>query len=256
MNTSNGGTGKLTSEMKTLGTFTGAGWDFVAEAINGNENFWYIKPADYPHLCWQDGVKYDGGTGTFDDPFLIYTAVQMNKIGLDTNDWNNHFKLMADIDLGAYTGEQFNIIGYGTSMAGGLRFSGSFDGNWHTISNFHYNSTGNSDYIGIFGTISGRVKNLGLINPQISHTTTTTVQVGALAGRLEGKMAGCWVQGGSIDGNDYVGGLVGYLLQRIYVELLVNRTGKRCQLCRGAFWRLLLGYREHIQLLCPGQRHR
>ena len=57
-------------------------------------------------------AKYGGGTGTESDPFQICTAEQMNEIGLQVNedDWDKHFKLMADIDLAAYTGTQFNII--------------------------------------------------------------------------------------------------------------------------------------------------
>jgi hypothetical protein len=46
---SGGGTGKTTSEMKTKSTFTGAGWDFVGESTNGNNDYWDI-----------DGSKNDG----------------------------------------------------------------------------------------------------------------------------------------------------------------------------------------------------
>ena len=52
-------------------------------------------------------AQYAGGTGTADDPFLIATAEQINTIGLYQEHWNKHFKQIADIDLGAYTGEQF-----------------------------------------------------------------------------------------------------------------------------------------------------
>ena len=31
-----------------------------------------------------------GGTGMADDPFLIYTAEQMNEIGANPNDWDKH----------------------------------------------------------------------------------------------------------------------------------------------------------------------
>jgi hypothetical protein len=37
-----GGTGKTTAQMKTLSTFTNAGWDFV--------NTWWVPPGDYPSL--------------------------------------------------------------------------------------------------------------------------------------------------------------------------------------------------------------
>ena len=56
-------------------------------------------------------AQYGGGSGEPNDPYLIYTAEQMNEIGLHEEDWDKHFKLMADIDLSAYTGTDFNIIG-------------------------------------------------------------------------------------------------------------------------------------------------
>lgn len=55
--------------------------------------------------------KYGGGSGTADEPYLIYDANQMNYIGADPNDWDKNFKLMADVGLGVYTGKSFNIIG-------------------------------------------------------------------------------------------------------------------------------------------------
>ncbi len=41
--------------------------------------------------------KYACGTGEPSDPYLIYTPKQMNAIGAEPNDWDKHFKLMADI---------------------------------------------------------------------------------------------------------------------------------------------------------------
>ena len=44
-------------------------------------------------------AQYGGGSGEPNDPSLIYTAEQMNEIGLHEEDWDKHFRLMADIDL-------------------------------------------------------------------------------------------------------------------------------------------------------------
>ena len=43
------------------------------------------------------------GSGTGGDPYQIWTAEDMQAIGADANYWDACFKLMADIDLGAYT---------------------------------------------------------------------------------------------------------------------------------------------------------
>jgi hypothetical protein len=152
----------------------------------------------FPGLTAQ--AQYVGGSGESNDPYLIYTAEQMNAIGANRNDWDKHFKLMADIDLSAYTGTYFNIIGL---------FRGVFDGNGKRISNFTYISTGAND-IGLFEDVRepGKIKDLGLINPNV--VVGIGERVGSLVGYLgDGTITGCYVEGGSVSGNDYVGGLVG-----------------------------------------------
>ena len=45
------GTGKTTAEMKTLSTFTSAGWDFTTD--DGDHAVWIMPENDYPHLAWK-----------------------------------------------------------------------------------------------------------------------------------------------------------------------------------------------------------
>ncbi|UCC22634.1 MAG: hypothetical protein JSW23_00750, partial [Planctomycetota bacterium] len=52
------------------------------------------------------------GNGVDGDPYLIYTAADMQAIGANPGYWDAHFLLCADIDLGGYTGTSYNIIGY------------------------------------------------------------------------------------------------------------------------------------------------
>jgi hypothetical protein len=56
-------------------------------------------------------ARYGGGSGTVEDPYQIWTAEQLNTIGVDPNDLFMNFKLMADIDLAAYQ-EDSPLIGY------------------------------------------------------------------------------------------------------------------------------------------------
>ena len=154
-------------------------------------------------------AKYGGGTGEPNDPYLIYTAGQMNAIGTERNDWDKHFKLMADIDLGSFTETSYNIIGGEWDDP----FTGVFDGNNKKISNFNYSSTGRYR-VGIFGYIydpNAEVKDLGLINPNIDAQGGNIV--GSLVGYFEnGAIINCYVQGGSVSGDEGVGGLVGWSL--------------------------------------------
>jgi hypothetical protein len=229
--TSEGGTGKTTAQMQMASTFTETGWDFVDETANGSEDVWWIlEGQDYPRLWWEDRENRPSrepnippdeepnipslsdfltGAGTKDNPYLIYTAEQMNMIGLYEQDWDRYFKLMADIDLGAFAGTEFNVIGVGTDDA----FGGVFDGNGKTISNFTYTST-KVVIVGLFPYVRGagaEIKDLGLIDPNVgTGTGGWGWGVGPLVGWLEeGAITDCYVEGGIVSGDADVGGLVG-----------------------------------------------
>jgi len=162
---------------------------------------------------------YGGGTGTVSDPYLISTPDQMNTIGLNPGDWYSRFKLVADIDLDAYTGTNFNIIG--TSL--NRPFMGVFDGNDHTLYNFTYSST-DSDCIGLFGALDGsraEIRNLCLIGPNVGAGTGSSV--GSLVGCMKrGAISGCCAMGGRVAGRSAVGGLVG----RNYEGTIINSYAK------------------------------
>jgi hypothetical protein len=200
--TSSGGTGKTTAEMHTASTFLGWWCQFVWTINEGN---------DYPKLVWENAPGepmtrpyYGGGSGDANDPYLIYTAEQLNTIGVAPCDWDKHFKLMADIDLSSFTGTSFNIIGNST-----LRFTGVFDGNDHIIYNFTYTST-KTDCIGLFAYVGGNavIKNVGLIDPNVNAGTGD--YVGSLISLFAGEnISGCYVKGGKVAGSWCIGGLVG-----------------------------------------------
>jgi len=159
-------------------------------------------------------AQYGGGSGTADDPYLICTPQQMNAIGADPNDWDKHFKLMADLDLSQYTGTEFNMIGRGANRrersgeTNQVAFSGSFDGDGHVVSNFTRSSSDTSP-IGLFGCIddpNSEIRNLHLVDPNVSGAGN----VGGLVGWvLAGTISNCSVTGGMVAGGSTVGGLVG-----------------------------------------------
>jgi hypothetical protein len=154
-------------------------------------------------------AKYDGGTGTANDPYLIRTAEQFNGIGAAPSDWDKYFKLVADIDLSEYSNTAYHIIGTEVAQS----FSGVFDGNDHTISKFTLNST-RQWYTGLFGYVSGQIKNLGLVKPNVFSQGSS---VGALAGYLDsGTITGCYASRVDVAGDDYIGGLVGWSTGRIF----------------------------------------
>ncbi|MHC4157509.1 MAG: GLUG motif-containing protein [Planctomycetota bacterium] len=209
-----GGIGKITIEMQDVNTYFGWGCESVWTIDDGN---------DYPHFFWegQPGVlitntNYGGGSGEPNDPYLIYSADQLNTMGLVYCHLDKYFKLVADINLASYTGKAFNIIGDEV-----IRFRGVFDGNGHTISNFTYECN-TIDYIGLFRFVDGwngvaEIRNLRLLNPDINAPGYEKggellggEYVGALVGRsVYGTITNCYVQGGCVRGRWDVGGLVG-----------------------------------------------
>lgn len=152
---------------------------------------------------------YGGGRGSPEDPYLIYSAEQMQAIGANLNDWDKHFKLMGDINLMAYDGldgrPPFNLIGNSW-----LYFTGSFDGNGKTISNFRYQIRAN--FIGLFRHVYGpeaEIKHLILKDSVVE--AQEGYYVGSLVGLLlEGAtLIGCHVENGEVRGQGCLGGLVG-----------------------------------------------
>jgi len=170
-------------------------------------------------VCSPAQGKYGGGTGEPNDPYFIYDANQMQAIGADSNDWDKCFKLMADIDLSGYDGNdgrpKFNIIAPDMNVVEygfqGVPFTGVFDGNGHSVSHFTYFCTYfcNDTYIGLFGYVDGssaRIANLHLIEPAIYASGLAGALVGVLE---EGCVERCSVQGGRVEAGYHFGGMVG-----------------------------------------------
>ncbi|MHC4112104.1 MAG: GLUG motif-containing protein [Planctomycetota bacterium] len=157
-------------------------------------------------VCSSALGKYGGGTGEPNDPYQIRDANHMQAIGADANDWDKHFKLMADIDLSGYTGTEFNIIGTNPTTP----FTGVFDGNYRKIYNFNYSVDDLSVPLGLFAFAVGvdsEIRNLGLIEPNV--VAPGVRDTGALVGFLGCTIKNCYVERGSVSGLYNVGGLVG-----------------------------------------------
>lgn len=120
-------------------------------------------------------ANYGGGSGTAEDPYQIWTPEQMNAIGAEPNDWDRHFKLMADIDLSAYDGKEgrpaFNAISPDIDKTvyayQGTPFTGIFDGNHHTIAGLTLRG---KSYVAMFGQIApgARVEDLALVDIDVA----------------------------------------------------------------------------------------
>lgn len=169
-------------------------------------------PSMRPYLEIECGVPFCGGTGISDEPYQICTGEQMNNIGRLPARWHQDYKLMADISLADYSGGSYNIIGISPAyIEPRLPFTGIFDGNYHSISGFSYSSS-NDSYVGLFGYVSdGTIKNLQLVSPNITDPGHDDMSyVGPIVGCTNlADISGCSVIGGTVEGQEFIGGLVG-----------------------------------------------
>ncbi len=143
--------------------------------------------------------KYGGGNGMAQDPYQIWTPEQMNAIGAEPNDWNKHFKLMADIDLSAFDGKEgrpaFNIIAPDTDLAmyyyQGIAFTGVFDGGGHKLS--HLTIRGAS-YLALFAQLASTasVHDLGIEDVNVTGSGDF---IAALAAECRGTITRCYSTG-------------------------------------------------------------
>ncbi len=203
-----------------------------------------LKPVEV-ETAFETAVEYDGendavsakqddenaslyslllGNGTQESPYEIYNSFDLFYFADSINmgeDTTACYKLMNDIDL---EGEVWTPVGMRTdTLEFATCFSGVFDGNGHTISNFSV--AGNTQYVGFFGYIyNGTVKNLTVSDFEIDVSSANPLlYAGGLVGRClsagEGKsvtIENCVVKNGSVkasgDGSVYAGGLAGYIM--------------------------------------------
>jgi hypothetical protein len=155
-------------------------------------------------------ARYSGGTGDPNAPYQIATAADLIALGETPEDYDKHFVLTADIDLGQYAGTQYNIIGADQVQP----FAGSFDGMGHSILGFRCQSDANrpAALFGHVGGLNAEIVGLRLVDPNVDGGDGDCI--GALVGVLQsGTVYGCHVRGGTLSGRYEVGGLVGSCIE-------------------------------------------
>ena len=116
---------------------------------------------------------YSGGSGDPNDPYLIGEPNDIIEMSGTSADWNDHFLMIADVNMIDYTFATA-VIAPDTSSSDdfqGTPFTGVFDGADHKILNLTIDTAGaDNDNLGLFGLIDGEqaeVKNLGMENVSV-----------------------------------------------------------------------------------------
>jgi len=143
------------------------------------------------------------GDGSSGNPYQITSCVELQEMN---NNLNAYYVLMTDIDC-SDTGNWNSGAGFVPIGTYSSPFTGTFDGQNHKITGLFINRP-SAYYVGLFGTSSNTIKNVGLVDVKI----TGSYYAGGLVGWNYGAITNSYATG-SISGSDYVGGLVGWNLQ-------------------------------------------
>ena len=140
---------------------------------------------------------FDNGSGSPDDPFIIDSTDEMDKLAASVQMGRDmsglHFRQTANLD---YQGKTYTPVGSGSTP-----FNGTYDGYFYTIKNVN-------NVKGIFGDLNygATVRNVVLSSSSLSGY----MYVGGIAAYSKGLIESCRVYADvTVSGNREVGGIVG-----------------------------------------------
>lgn len=221
------------SEATPSGAIKGIPW------TNATGDIW----ADW--IGSMDFLSGTAGEGTKDNPYQISTKAQLMGLAQLTamgmlihegqgtypgNYSNCSFKLMKNIDLGGLSWIPIGFYQNEAEMTGEIvhAFTGSFDGNGKTISNFKMYKP-NWVNTGFFGKLSGAVVENLILRPSASITGNN--QVGILAGTIQDSSIRNVLVKGNVRANGIAGGLTGdvkdSVIENCQADITVDSTKKQ-----------------------------
>ncbi|MGV0908444.1 beta strand repeat-containing protein, partial [Martelella sp. FOR1707] len=169
------------------------------------DNTWYQAGDMRPILRSEAAASVDG----------VITVSNLHQLALMGADLSASYRLSGDIDASATDAAADDYDASGIWGAGGFvpigtsgsAFRGTFDGDGHVISGLTINRPG-TDYVGLFGynASPSTLRNVGLEGGSILGNDF----VGGLAGFDVGRTISNAYATGTVSGGSYVGGLVGY----------------------------------------------
>lgn len=193
-------------------------------------------------LCSLSSVfaQYSGsGSGTENDPYLIFYAEQLNQVRNFLEKYV-YFKLMSDIDLTDWISENAPKQGWQPIGVENSSFWGVFDGNGHQISSVNIYRSGTNN-VGLFGathgatiknlTVRGKIEGKERVGGICGYSTSSTFvsckvisdikgtsNIGGISGYDKGSnITSCDVTLKSITGQN-VGGIIGYEYEKVKVS--------------------------------------
>lgn len=196
-----GATGLSTAQMQQQESF--ARWIF--------NSLWQFEGRGYPSHRDLSGYALPQpvnisellGSGTEEDPYLIFNTSQLNAIRQARD---AHFSLEEDLDLAA-TCVWNGGLGWEPIGTGSAPFTGSFDGADRLLENL-FLMRPDWDNCGLFGYTSGaEITNIVFTGLNMLSKSN----LGSVAGFAENTSIDVIISEGSLSGQDYVGGVAGFM---------------------------------------------
>ena len=197
------------------------------------------------------GGSFGGsGSGTKDDPYLIFNPIHLHNIRNFTGYDDVYFKLMSDIDLTEFIDDNSPTEGWEPIGSVQSPFMGNLDGDGHTISGIRIDRK--ADCVGFFSCVkNANISNLKLEGSTIKGNSHVGAFIGAAdnsvvngvsasfnniegmtgtAGLIGSAQDGCHITSAQYAGavnvaGDYVGGLVSWVYDNVSIsKSTVNAT--------------------------------
>nr|MCR5523041.1 ubiquitin family protein [Clostridia bacterium] len=186
-------------------------------------------------LRLRDGLT---GSGTQDDPYQISTYSELKEFASIVN--GTHATIAQNTAACAILTQDFTATDTDWTPIGnseGNSYTGTFDGMGHIITGLT-TPKGYENFAGLFGCVDsgGKVRNVGLEGGSI----TGKKYVGGVAGKSYGTVESCY-NTGDVSGSDYVGGVVGNNFENSSVKNCYN-TGSVTATQQYAFVGGVAGY--------------
>ncbi len=127
----------------------------------------YVPTKSSPWDGVTTATSFHSGTGTEQDPFVIFDGNELSYLAQSVNNGNTYtntyFILNNDINLNNKT---FTMIGNDADHP----FLGIINGHGYMISNFTI--TGTTQYVGLFGYFGGTLEHIGFVNGTVNSTVS------------------------------------------------------------------------------------
>lgn len=164
-----------------------------------------------------NGSSFSGqGGGTPSDPYLVTSCLQFQDINNNEDGYDGFgksYKLMADL----------NCSGLGNAIIAAGYFSGSFDGNNHSIT---ININSSDTYLGLFSNIEGGTVSDLTVNGSVTSTSSTS-EIGMLAGTIQSSTISGVTANADVkapNGSYSAGGLAGLNIGGTVTDSVVTGT--------------------------------